>query len=216
MQIKVRIVLSTIFFSFPFSFSYFIFIIFVYFQFNTKKKKKKKKQLPVKGAFHMQGVTPRPWPYAAQLQSYLPYRLGGLALRSYTLHSPVIHFATFEENLHNLNIIQSSFDVICSGFFQSVPDRERPLRLAIDNEYQLLLNLKAKSSSPLASEKREGVPIRRRQQLYCHLMDLYAVYPSLTGLFTNDVRDPSKSNPILRANLIRIIATQKPAACGFL
>jgi hypothetical protein len=170
----------------------------------------------LQGAFHMQGVTPRPWPYAAQLQSYLPYRLGGLALRSYTLHSPVIHFAAFEENLHNLSIIQSSFDVICSGFFQSVPDRERPLRLAIDNEYQLLLNLKAKSSSPLASDKREGVPIRRRQQLYCHLMDLYAVYPSLTGLFTNDVRDPSKSNPILRANLIRIIATQQPAACGFL
>ncbi len=51
----------------------------------------------------MQGVTLRPWPYAAQLQSYLPYRLGGLVLRSYTLHFPVIHFAAFEENLRNLS-----------------------------------------------------------------------------------------------------------------
>jgi hypothetical protein len=47
-------------------------------------------------------------------------------------------------------------------------------------------------------------------------MDLPLVYPAHTGLFTNGVRDPSKSNPILRANLIRIIATQQPAACGFL
>jgi hypothetical protein len=87
-------------------------------------------------------------------------------------------------------------------------NRNSPLRLAIKNEYQLIFNLKAKSSSPLASDKREGVPICRRQQLYCHLLDLFAVYPSLTGLFTNDVRDPSKSNPILRANLICITATQ--------
>jgi hypothetical protein len=88
-------------------------------------------------------------------------------------------------------------------------NRERPLRLAIESEYQLIYNLKAKSSSPLASDKREGVSICLRQQLYCHFLDLFAVYLSLTGLFTNDVRDPSKSNLILRANLICIMATQQ-------
>ncbi len=77
-----------------------------------------------------------------------------------------------------------------------MPARERPLRLAIENEYQLLFNLKAKSSSPLASNKREGVPICRRQQFYCHLMDMYAAYPSLTRLFANDVRDPSNVAPL--------------------